>query len=1103
MHPSDSAAVSIKSLVISNGRKKVLLRLSPNGVPATRFVARRDTGDDTPVCYIQDPESGNSGLLLRVDLEDELEVQFTFLSRQSSVANNIPQSQSQPQLQQTLNPTQPQETNITGLTFAYASNAKELDTLITREFHSDPNLHKNSNVQLVGDLSTNGYASVELEWTWHWKPPKFTEDRGGGWRNNCSFLEYDAKAHRLNTLASFAFWVQRPVLNLVTPSTFQQNELQVPTSRHRMPSAQSYQSAVSDSEGPMDAPTSPSIYQSDFGSSTPTSMATLPAVDVGRPTEDMSNVEDGPVFRANMKHLEQRTGNMRTQVKKVLKRAESAQQAQQESNEAIKAFLSALQDAASSNASAFRPALDHYFSNIAKRILKYEEENSVLLRRQIIEPLSRLYTNDIKQVETKRKDFEEESREYYAYVGRYLGQRQDSLKEKKRAESDSKYQNKKRNFELKRFDYSNFMQDLHGGRKEQELLSQLTKYASGQAQAFALAAKDMGELQPQLDALIREVAEADKEYKIQRTEREEKRRQIEMNNPISSIIDADNTAGLPSTITQTSNVADSAGYVSDTDLSRADSTSSRFSSGPRNNLSPSNSQHRTSTALSTSPAVSSLTSSMNKFRGIRDLEERDASTAIADRQASSAGRKEGLLWALSKPGSHIDPKGINKQAWHKFWVVLDQGKLSEYSNWKDRMELHREPIDLRMASVRTSRDAERRFCFEVITPHYRRVFQATAEDDMTNWINSINNALQSAFEAKDPNASGSSSKDRSGSEFGAVLTGKTMSQSGPHGRNDAIGVNRRVTVGSRPAEQSSTSSAVIEPPTRLLDQIRANDQGNLLCADCGSNSRVEWVSLNLGIILCIECGGIHRSLGTHVSKIRSLTLDVSAFTNDIVEILMQIGNRISNMVWEARLDRSVKPDPWSSREQRLKFITAKYVERVYVETQSVTSHASNPDENLLMSIKKNDIQGVLQGIAERANVNVQDRSRNTHAIFLALAAADPAMPAAEPSTNSIITLSENHISKSFPIAELLIQNGAEIPPERPSIPLSTAAQTYVDQRTARSVPTADGLGPLPFMSGTSSKMSEQSKLQKRGSAGVSNPPGVNLASLVQSHTTNT
>src|SRR5512140_3368910 len=84
----------------------------------------------------------------------------------------------------------------------------------------------------------------------------------------------------------------------------------------------------------------------------------------------------------------------------------------------------------------------------------------------------------------------------------------------------------------------------------------------------------------------------------------------------------------------------------------------------------------------------------------------------------------------------------------RFWIVLDQGKLSEYSNWKQRLDLHMEPIDLRLASVREARNAERRFCFEVITPHFKRVYQATSEEDMNSWIMSINNALQSAVEGR-------------------------------------------------------------------------------------------------------------------------------------------------------------------------------------------------------------------------------------------------------------------------------------------------------------------------------------------------------------------
>lgn len=78
------------------------------------------------------------------------------------------------------------DTGINGLTYVYASTAREVENLVTREFHADPNLHKNANVELVGDYSTGGSPSVSFEWTWKWKPPKPYEDRGGGWRNACS-----------------------------------------------------------------------------------------------------------------------------------------------------------------------------------------------------------------------------------------------------------------------------------------------------------------------------------------------------------------------------------------------------------------------------------------------------------------------------------------------------------------------------------------------------------------------------------------------------------------------------------------------------------------------------------------------------------------------------------------------------------------------------------------------------------------------------------------------------------------------------------------------------------------------------------------------------
>ncbi|EAW11794.1 putative ARF GTPase activator (Csx2) [Aspergillus clavatus NRRL 1] len=1086
----DQTRFTIASVTISNSRGQVLLHLTPNSFPATRYTAKREIGDDSPIEYIQDPDLTTSAsaptFLLRLTNEDDLNFNFTFILRQTqtgntanSVVNGV--ATSLPEVADTV---------LTGLTFAHATNAKELDNLITREFHANPNLQNNSNVQFVGDYTTGGSPSVQFNWSWKWKPPKHTEDRGNGWRNSCSFLDYDQRANRLNTLAHFSFWVHNCPRSLPSPQILSPN-LEIPHPvRNRMPSSQSVLSHFSDADAIsniLPPPGTPPEAADSAPLPPPPPPPQVPPppppvrVDLShsRPGEDMSVVEDGPLFRATMKALEQKTGNMRSKIKKVLKKAEAAQQARNSCNEAAEAFLSALSEAATSNSNAIQPALDHYFEKIARQILNYERLNTIQLQKLVIEPLIKLYNNDIKQAEAKKKEFEEESRDYYAYVSRYLGQRQDSLKEKKRAESDSKYQAKRRNFELKRFDYSSFMQDLHGGRKEQEVLSHLTRYADEQAKSFLAAAKKVDDLLPQLDALIHEVHQVDKEFQFQRTEREEKRRALEKSSNVYMEPDSLANPGVSSTF-----VGNGIGtHKPEPELGRADSTGSQLRSVISN-----------SSSLSP-PANANMN---NTASGVPLVLPTDNS--------SGQQRKEGLLWALSRPGSHIDPKGINKQAWHKFWIVLDQGKLSEYSNWKQKLDLHMEPIDLRMASVREARNAERRFCFEVITPQFKRIYQATSEDDMGNWIRAINNALQSAVEGRGmspPPAASKSNGSSLGRDIGSVLTGKSSSYSGQHSysTSSTSSVSRRTTVGARPSYVRTDSTGYEENPAKLLQTVRDADQGNNWCADCGSTSKVEWVSINLGIVLCIECSGIHRSLGTHISKIRSLTLDVNSFSNDIVEILLQVGNRVSNMVWEATLDQTQKPIATSTREQRLKFITAKYSERAYVQSlPSPLSRFSTPDETLLAAIKKNDIQGVLYGIALRANVNITDRSRNTHAVFLALAAADPASPGSTASNLPPRPSTANAIKVvPFPIAELLVQNGAEIPLQPPPIPLTPAAQLYLSQRTSRLVApiigksAGDTVGSLPSIRGTSNDHAvpsssldskERDKLQKRGSAGA-------------------
>jgi Arf-GAP/SH3 domain/ANK repeat/PH domain-containing protein len=67
-----------------------------------------------------------------------------------------------------------------------------------------------------------------------------------------------------------------------------------------------------------------------------------------------------------------------------------------------------------------------------------------------------------------------------------------------------------------------------------------------------------------------------------------------------------------------------------------------------------------------------------------------------------------------------------------------------------------------------------------------------------------------------------------------------------------------------------------------------------------------WLSTNLGVIVCIECSGIHREMGVHVTKIQSLTLDNIGTSQLLVSRLMS--NEQFNKVMEACAVTKLNPN---------------------------------------------------------------------------------------------------------------------------------------------------------------------------------------------------
>jgi len=68
------------------------------------------------------------------------------------------------------------------------------------------------------------------------------------------------------------------------------------------------------------------------------------------------------------------------------------------------------------------------------------------------------------------------------------------------------------------------------------------------------------------------------------------------------------------------------------------------------------------------------------------------------------------------------------------------------------------------------------------------------------------------------------------------------------------------------------STASREETTAIMKKVRERP-GNRSCVDCGAKNPV-WASATYGVLICFECAGRHRSMGTHLSFVRSTTLDV-------------------------------------------------------------------------------------------------------------------------------------------------------------------------------------------------------------------------------------
>ena len=103
---------------------------------------------------------------------------------------------------------------------------------------------------------------------------------------------------------------------------------------------------------------------------------------------------------------------------------------------------------------------------------------------------------------------------------------------------------------------------------------------------------------------------------------------------------------------------------------------------------------------------------------------------------------------------------------------------------------------------------------------------------------------------------------------------------------------------------------------------------NKMCADCNSIGP-RWASMNLGVLVCLNCSGIHRRLGVHISKVKSVTLD--GWKIKWAQWMKARGNKNSNEYFEANC-RTPKPTEQTSPTALEAYIRDKYEFKKWIAT---------------------------------------------------------------------------------------------------------------------------------------------------------------------------
>lgn len=249
------------------------------------------------------------------------------------------------------------------------------------------------------------------------------------------------------------------------------------------------------------------------------------------------------------------------------------------------------------------------------------------------------------------------------------------------------------------------------------------------------------------------------------------------------------------------------------------------------------------------------------------------------------------------------------KTWNRRWFSIQNNQLVYQKKFKDSPTVVVE--DLRLCTVKHCEDIERRFCFEVVSPTKSCMLQADSEKLRQAWIKAVQTSIATAYREKG---------------------------------DESEKLDKKSSPSTGSLDSGSESKEKLLKGESALQRVQCIP-GNTSCCDCGL-ADPRWASINLGITLCIECSGIHRSLGVHFSKVRSLTLDT--WEPELLKLMCELGNDVINRVYEAKLEKMgvKKPQP-GQRQEKEAYIRAKYVERKFVDKYSTLLSPSEQEKRII------------------------------------------------------------------------------------------------------------------------------------------------------------